>query len=1048
MRRIALATVAAFALLTGVAGPGILTGDGGSSERDAATSAHADREAGADSAAQPIDSPTAEPTSDADSNRADTASDDKASIGQPAAPGAPAGNAKAIPDAGDQDAADDRITPPGSNPNADDANADDPNTDGPNADDPNADDPNADPPVTVPGDLDTTALLATNSIRIQRNAAVETGDVVVNDVATSPTLGEASLQLNQGANIDAGLAAGDTIKLDRNTAVGGDLYHNGLNAHATATFGSEFTPISLPVFTLPPFPSVPGPGEFGPIFVASGQTLVLDPGTYETESIDVDSSGKLVFNGPIEFRVAGRVDFDQGSEVGPATGADLLAGDIRFFVGGSNGGTGGPNGLPAAVSIGRDSVVTGSFYAPFGTFDQDRDASFFGQAIARDINIDTGATVDQDGASPFVNQPPTADPQDVFTSGSPITITLTGSDPDDDDLLFSIDDTGTLGTVSNLVNSDGTCTPQPCTAPDKNTATVDYTPPAVPPDDPDPLDSFQFTVDDGNGNTDTATVTVNPEGDENEPPDDPVSIVVAKDRLFEEETGVEVESPNSAAIVLVVAAPFTPAPGAQVAGDIGDLTFEVITPPGTGSLDTNNPATNVPNNPADPGRSATVVFTPNSIGTTSFQFEACGSVVVAPPTVGTTFCDTATVEINVSAATPPSPPDVAPLSGALTPDSSAIIDLADGILGANADGSEEPVGRPPAGVAPSAAQQGDDDGGALAAHAPGIYFLVDTTGSTGTVLAQTKADIAAVIADVQATFPDAEFGLGEYKDFPFDPFAFNHRVTIGPDDGVGGAADVTDSVATLSASGGGDLPEAQFYAMDQILTPANTAGFDPTQDNILVLMGDAPGHDVVCSAISGLPYDITEFSVTSKLLEPQWLPVGTANGAVSLVAKTTSTNSGGLNGDPTANNTDYAATCGAEKVVGEPGQAIRMADATGGSFLDENTDAAALAQAIEDAIEPPPPFTYTVTLAATFAGTLTDSTGTPIPVPTSGTLTTAVPTSTLTYSSTGLPLETTTNFGYTATSTSTGLSASETVFINVVATGDCVTDVEDCEFGR
>ncbi len=82
--------------------------------------------------------------------------------------------------------------------------------------------------------------------------------------------------------------------------------------------------------------------------------------------------------------------------------------------------------------------------------------------------------------------------------------------------------------------------------------------------------------------------------------------------------------------------------------------------------------------------------------------------------------------------------------------------------------------------------------------------------------------------------------------------------------------------------------------------------------------GDAPGHDPICTAISGVGADITEGTATIALAGRQ----------ITVVAISTDTGTtGALDGDPTAENFDY----GVCTIGGSPGQATRIAAATGGS---------------------------------------------------------------------------------------------------------------------
>ncbi|MFC1672119.1 Ig-like domain-containing protein, partial [Planctomycetota bacterium] len=94
-----------------------------------------------------------------------------------------------------------------------------------------------------------------------------------------------------------------------------------------------------------------------------------------------------------------------------------------------------------------------------------------------------------------VNRPPIAEDQDAITDeDTPIALALTATDPDDDAVTCAVTAGPAHGTLSGV-------------APD-----VTYTPAA----DFNGLDTFTYTVDDGNGGTDTAavTITVNPVNDE------------------------------------------------------------------------------------------------------------------------------------------------------------------------------------------------------------------------------------------------------------------------------------------------------------------------------------------------------------------------------------------------------------------------------------------------------------------------------------------------------------------------------------------------------
>lgn len=206
-----------------------------------------------------------------------------------------------------------------------------------------------------------------------------------------------------------------------------------------------------------------------------------------------------------------------------------------------------------------------------------------------------------------------------------------------------------------------------------------------------------------------------------------------------------------------------------------------------------------------------------------------------------------------------------------------------------------------------------------------VYFLADTTGSMSSILAAVQAGAANILTALGALGLDLAYGVGNYKDFPSDPFAFSHQLSV-----TNVEASVQAAIAAWSASGGSDIAEGQLFALDQLAqAPGGSIGWRTGSKRIIVWFGDAPGHDPVCAAISGLGYDITEASATAKLVSED----------ISVIAISTVTGvPGALDADPVPFSSDYNAACGAP--AGAAGQATRIAAATGGlavSGIDETT---------------------------------------------------------------------------------------------------------------
>jgi hypothetical protein len=192
-----------------------------------------------------------------------------------------------------------------------------------------------------------------------------------------------------------------------------------------------------------------------------------------------------------------------------------------------------------------------------------------------------------------------------------------------------------------------------------------------------------------------------------------------------------------------------------------------------------------------------------------------------------------------------------------------------------------------------------------------VYFLSDTTGSMSPAIANVQANASTILSTVSGGSADAAFGAGDYKDFPFDPYAFKNAAPIGT------AVAANAAINAWSAAGGADGPEGQLFAFHKLATGA--AGYRAGATKVLVWFGDAPGHDPVCNAINGGAGDLTEASVTAELV----------SAGIKVIAVSTTTGfPNGLNGDPTLNATDYG-VCG--NPGGTAGQASRIAAATGGT---------------------------------------------------------------------------------------------------------------------
>lgn len=510
-------------------------------------------------------------------------------------------------------------------------------------------------------------LFATNSAHLKQGSQVVSGDVVVNrddEFASGPTLTN-QRELTVGVSVDT--PAGYNVKADRITVkmkavVAGDLFYKTTLQNNGTISGSTFDNLELPVFeTLPAFEAqVPRPGS-SDVFVPNGGTAVIAAGdynewdfnqnavvhftggTYNVQEINSGNSVDLFFDAPSIIRVADKLRISQNSNVGSENG--VAASEIIFYVNGVNGNSGNLGATPRAVNTGINSNISANIYAPNGTIWIRKNSDLVGAFIGRDVILGDGATVTLDSFfAPPGNQDPTADPQSLFSDGSAdLTITLTGSDPEAEDLSFSITSNPTLGTLGAVmedpVPSPGDppgCTPAnpqtgdpgDCiTDPDapRTSATVVYTPNGT-----NGMDSFTFTVTTPGGAMGSALVTIEvDDSPDDPPPPDPIDTVSVDDRFLQ----TELDTPLD--ILLNGDAPCETFVGEACTVGVS-LTFSIESGPTSGVLD-----------PLVPGsetvvRTATTTYTPNEghLGSDSFVYKACGIIDSVE------VCDMGTVTID------------------------------------------------------------------------------------------------------------------------------------------------------------------------------------------------------------------------------------------------------------------------------------------------------------------------------------------------------------------------------------------------------------------
>ncbi|MGH9632978.1 MAG: PEP-CTERM sorting domain-containing protein [Bryobacteraceae bacterium] len=181
-----------------------------------------------------------------------------------------------------------------------------------------------------------------------------------------------------------------------------------------------------------------------------------------------------------------------------------------------------------------------------------------------------------------------------------------------------------------------------------------------------------------------------------------------------------------------------------------------------------------------------------------------------------------------------------------------------------------------------------------------LFFLTDTTGSMGGAIGNVRSGFSSVVTTVGGLATDVTYGAGQYKDIT-DAFTYSLDQDL-----TSNTALVQSAINGWSAGGGGDTPEGNLFALEEVAT---TTSWRPGSRRILIWTGDAPGHDPRNGS--------TEESATDALIA-----------AAVEVISISATSGPGIN---------------------STGQAQRISDDTGGQFLG-SFSSSALVDEIEEAL--------------------------------------------------------------------------------------------------
>lgn len=128
---------------------------------------------------------------------------------------------------------------------------------------------------------------------------------------------------------------------------------------------------------------------------------------------------------------------------------------------------------------------------------------------------------------------------------------------------------------------------------------------------------------------------------------------------------------------------------------------------------------------------------------------------------------------------------------------------------------------------------------AIGASKVDVFFLTDDTGSMSSVINNVRNTAGALLTQLQSTYADIAFGVGSYDGDPREgvplasPPAANLTAAYSRQSMITtNIAQVQAAINTWAAGGGGDGPEANFFALHQVATSGGlTDGFGSTDNS-------------------------------------------------------------------------------------------------------------------------------------------------------------------------------------------------------------------------
>ncbi|MCZ6663042.1 MAG: hypothetical protein O6951_08995 [Actinobacteria bacterium] len=239
-------------------------------------------------------------------------------------------------------------------------------------------------PVVLDDPLAGYAVFGTRRVELGRDASVISGNVGVNEAATS---GAANLVVSRGAMVgEATTTEADWIRVEKDAVVH-DVAYNTLTNLGTI-LGAQSTPLIVPLVSLAPVPEVMAgtsdveiragevavlhPGAYRNVVVHQGAVVTFTGGKYQLASLSIDRDASIEFAADTVLEIAGALDVDMDVTVGPQVGSEA---QVRIVV------------------VGFDSVDEMGVLIPVAQFNSGIQITAIVEAFNGTLRVDDGGKV-------------------------------------------------------------------------------------------------------------------------------------------------------------------------------------------------------------------------------------------------------------------------------------------------------------------------------------------------------------------------------------------------------------------------------------------------------------------------------------------------------------------------------------------------------------------------------------------------------------------------------------------------------------------------------